>query len=254
VRAWRIGRAETWLRAHIWLGLITLPLVLLHSGFTLGGWFTTIFFLLFLVVYVSGVVGLLLQQLLPRMMLDETPDETIHSQIDAVMTQHRRDAQRLVAQVTGDPSVFTGDDDQLEYEEDTVLIGSPRRVGTLRSKTRYHTDVTESVPHTEALKDALVRDIEPFLASPVARHARLGTPGKAVEYFAELRRRLPPAAHETVQRLEAICLRHRQLRRQKFLYFWLHVWLTVHLPFSVALMVLLIVHIVTALQYSGVPW
>src|SRR3954447_4078640 len=32
VRIWRIGRAQKWLRAHIWLGLLCLPLLVLHSG------------------------------------------------------------------------------------------------------------------------------------------------------------------------------------------------------------------------------
>jgi len=254
IRAYqRLGRAETWLRAHIWLGLVTLPLVVLHSGFSVGGWFTGSFLVLFLIVYFSGVFGLVLQQIIPRMLLDQAPEETIHSQIDAVMAQHLRDAERLVARVTGNAGVFREDENQA-IEEGTVLIGSARHVGTLREKTRYHTDEAETIPHTEALCDALEQDIRPFLQAPAPRQARLGTPGKAVEYFSELRRRVPEAAHGAVARLEAICAKHRQLRYQQRLYFWLHAWLAVHLPFSVALMLLLIVHIVTALQYSGVPF
>ncbi|MFX7663247.1 hypothetical protein ABTJ72_18785, partial [Acinetobacter baumannii] len=37
LRSWRIGRVQTWMRAHIWLGLLVLPLALCHSGFRLGG-------------------------------------------------------------------------------------------------------------------------------------------------------------------------------------------------------------------------
>src|SRR5689334_5062014 len=37
LRAWRIGRTQVWLRAHIWLGLLTVPLLVYHSGFRLGG-------------------------------------------------------------------------------------------------------------------------------------------------------------------------------------------------------------------------
>ena len=32
-RAVRIGRAKLWMKAHIWLGLLSLPLLVLHSGF-----------------------------------------------------------------------------------------------------------------------------------------------------------------------------------------------------------------------------
>src|SRR5207244_913063 len=34
---WRIGTVQRWLRAHIWLTLLTIPLVILHSGFRFGG-------------------------------------------------------------------------------------------------------------------------------------------------------------------------------------------------------------------------
>ena len=32
-RGWRLGRTKLWMTAHIWLGLLTLPLLLLHGGF-----------------------------------------------------------------------------------------------------------------------------------------------------------------------------------------------------------------------------
>src|SRR5271154_3236149 len=33
VPVWRVGRAQTWMRGHLWLGLLSLPLALFHSGF-----------------------------------------------------------------------------------------------------------------------------------------------------------------------------------------------------------------------------
>src|SRR6266852_5017938 len=33
VPVWRLGRAQTWMRGHLWLGLVTLPLILFHAGF-----------------------------------------------------------------------------------------------------------------------------------------------------------------------------------------------------------------------------
>ena len=32
-RGWRLGRTKLWMTAHIWLGLLTIPLLLLHGGF-----------------------------------------------------------------------------------------------------------------------------------------------------------------------------------------------------------------------------
>src|SRR5688572_15867582 len=31
-RTWRFGRAQAWLRAHLWLGLLSLPLLCFHGG------------------------------------------------------------------------------------------------------------------------------------------------------------------------------------------------------------------------------
>src|SRR6266498_5025949 len=42
VRVWRIGRAQVWLRAHIWLGLLCVPLLIYHTGFRFGGLLSTI--------------------------------------------------------------------------------------------------------------------------------------------------------------------------------------------------------------------
>ena len=39
---WRVGTVQLWLRAHIWLTFLTIPLIILHSGFRLGGSMTTV--------------------------------------------------------------------------------------------------------------------------------------------------------------------------------------------------------------------
>src|SRR5436190_21532345 len=48
---------QRWLRAHIWLTLLTIPLVLFHAGFRLGGPMTTLLMLLYALVMVSGIYG-----------------------------------------------------------------------------------------------------------------------------------------------------------------------------------------------------
>ena len=68
VPTWRIGRAATWMKGHIWLGLLTLPLVLFHGGFAFGGPLTTVLMVLLCAVLASGIYGLVLQQFLPRVM------------------------------------------------------------------------------------------------------------------------------------------------------------------------------------------
>src|ERR1041385_48556 len=55
---WRVGTVQRWLRAHIWLTILTIPLVILHSGFRLGGPMTTLLMGLYAIVMVSGFYGL----------------------------------------------------------------------------------------------------------------------------------------------------------------------------------------------------
>src|ERR1700730_2132176 len=67
---WRFGTVQRWLRAHIWLTLLTIPLVILHSGFRLGGPMTTLLVVLYVIVMVSGIYGLALQHQMPTAMME----------------------------------------------------------------------------------------------------------------------------------------------------------------------------------------
>src|SRR5437763_6093994 len=90
---WRIGTVQRWLRAHIWLTLLTIPLVTLHSGFRLGGPMTTLIVILYVVVMVSGIYGLVLQHYVPTVMMERLPAESVYEQIPHIRAQ-------LVAAVT----------------------------------------------------------------------------------------------------------------------------------------------------------
>src|SRR5438132_6173716 len=88
-----VGNVQRWLRAHIWLTLLTIPLVLLHSGFRLGGPMTTLIIILYVVVMVSGIYGLVLQHYVPTVMMERLPAESVYEQIPHIRAQ-------LVAAVT----------------------------------------------------------------------------------------------------------------------------------------------------------
>jgi hypothetical protein len=87
VPLWRVGTVQRWLRAHIWLTFLTVPLILLHSGFRLGGPMTTLLMGLYAVVMVSGIYGLALQHLMPRLMKERLPAETVFEQIPHIRAQ-----------------------------------------------------------------------------------------------------------------------------------------------------------------------
>src|SRR5207237_2939443 len=84
---WRVGTVQRWLRAHIWLTLLTIPLVMLHSGFRLGGPMTTLIIVLYVIVMVSGIYGLVLQHYMPAVMMERLPAESVYEQIPHIRSQ-----------------------------------------------------------------------------------------------------------------------------------------------------------------------
>jgi hypothetical protein len=62
-----LGKAETWLQIHIYLGFFTVVLFLIHLNFRLPhGWFEITLAWLFVLVSGSGIVGLFFSRTLPR--------------------------------------------------------------------------------------------------------------------------------------------------------------------------------------------
>src|SRR5712671_7818461 len=96
VPVWRIGRAQAWMRGHLWLGLLSLPLILFHGGFHFGGTLTRILMWLLIVTVASGVFGAALQNYLPRLMTRDVPLETIYDEIRRVRQLLREEADRAM--------------------------------------------------------------------------------------------------------------------------------------------------------------
>ena len=116
--------AQTWMKAHIWLGLLTVPLVVLHSGGRLGGMLTTVLVAVFTVVIASGLWGLALQNVLPKLLLEAAPAETIYSQIDSVGQQYADEARRLVLLACGE-----GDENRLVWTGRKAPLAATAAVG-----------------------------------------------------------------------------------------------------------------------------
>ncbi|MBI5759507.1 MAG: hypothetical protein HZA46_13385 [Planctomycetales bacterium] len=101
IPTWQIGSAQFWLRGHIWLGLLSVPLILFHSGFGWGGLLENLLWITFAIVIVSGVYGLILQQLLPRWMTVRVPIETFGEQIPNRCRWLLVESDKLVAELAG---------------------------------------------------------------------------------------------------------------------------------------------------------
>jgi hypothetical protein len=243
---WRVGRGTLWMRAHIWLGLVSFPLILFHGGFGFGGPLTLVLMILFIVVFLSGIVGLLLQQALPRLMLTRLPLETVYEQVDSVVVQLLAESDELITAACGALPVgpVTVPDDRRAGGGVTAARG-----GAPRSSPRARPAALAPVIESGALRETYLRDIRPFLDPANRPNGVLGTSSRAATLFRHLRTTLPSVLQETVTELEAICDERRQLADQKRMHHVLHGWLLVHVPLSYATLLLGAVHAVIALRY-----
>lgn len=247
LRSWRIGKVSTWMRAHIWLGLLAVPLLVLHTGFRWGGPFSTTLMVLFLVVIASGVWGLVLQQFLPDKMLKEVPAETIFSQIDYVSELMASEASQIVRSVC---NISVDSNDSENYSENGhMVVGAVRNTGAIQGRVAMTASLMESMPDSKPLYDFFNEHIYGFLKNGEVAKSPLQITSRAHSMFNSLRTKLPPRAHEVVVLLEDLCNQRRQMIIQAQIQFWLNNWLWVHLPLSVALIVLMFVHIFVTIKY-----
>lgn len=249
-----LGTARHWMAAHIWLGLVAAPLVVMHAGFSFGGTLSWLLAWSFILVIASGIVGLVLQNVLPRLLTETVPEESIYSQIDELGRQFAVDAVRLV-ELYGGPAA-PGQWDYLERRSEKeraaasgdVVAGAPRSVGTLVQRARHAQFETAPASGSPELHRALEECVIDYLLA--GRSKRL-TSGQRIDwYFEDLARRVRPEARPAIDELCSLCQRRRQLNVQQTFHFWLHSWLSIHLPLSVALIWLLAAHVVGALVYS----
>ncbi|MBI3950137.1 MAG: hypothetical protein HY314_06755 [Acidobacteria bacterium] len=235
------------MRGHIGLGLLSLLLILFHSGFRFGGRLTSVLMILLIVIIASGIWGLVLQQFLPRMMTAQAPAETIYEQIDHVVDQLRKGGDALIEAVCGPLGIE--EDEMAESALSTAVVKGEGKVKGKVIKSKVKREADEPIPSSAPLKKFYLTEVRPFLDGGPRRSVRLGTPRQAAAVFDHLRTILPEGLHETINDLEAVCEERRQWAVQRRLHRWLHGWLFVHIPLSVAVLVLAIVHAVISLRY-----
>ena len=259
VPTWRLGRAQGWMRGHLWLGLLALPIILFHGGFHFGGTLTRVLLWLLILTVASGLFGAALQHSLPRMMTAEVPLETIYDEIAHVRRLLREEADRIVEAVCGNLGVGKPSTvEKLRAGGFTALQPVAAAALPLRTSAAGSAGASaavaaapESIPlsreESAPLLTFYLNELRGFLEHP-GKH-RLAQPSVAGGTFAGLRTLLPGRAHGALADLEEICEEACQLRRQEKLHRWLHGWLLVHIPLSLALILLGAVHAVLALRY-----
>jgi len=234
VSTWRIGSAFLWMKMHLWLGLLAVPLILFHSGFRFGGPLTACLMVLFYLVIASGVFGLILQQFIPALMRARVPLETVRGQIDYVLAGLAVDAYELVASVAGVIPEATEEQARLAAEDEL----QKRRPTNWKQIVRQRPAPEPSTIGTE-LKAVYLAAVRPYLRSGAGTK-----PPDLRRFMVEA-----PELRGKLERIQNLCEESRQLREQLRLHTLLHNWLFVHAPLSFALFVLAGFHIYFALRY-----
>jgi hypothetical protein len=239
---WRVGRGSSWMRGHLWLGTLSFPFILFHAAFRMGsGGLTRALMILFLVVFLSGLVGAALQQSLPHLMTERLPLETIYEQIDRVRRQLAEEAALLVNDVVG------------ALEGDLAQAGDTQRAAAGSAGTRGNLTVASGLGADESagatVKEFFKSRLEPFLTQSGGRGHALSNDEQAAGMFRQLRILLPKTLWPKLDDLESICGEKRQLDRQNRMHKLLHGWLLMHIPASYALLLLGAIHAVVALRY-----
>jgi hypothetical protein len=253
VPVWRLGRAQAWMRGHLWLGLLSLPLILFHGGFHFGGTLTRVLMWLLIVTVGSGLFGAALQHYLPRMMTHDVPLETIYAEIGNVRRLLREEADNSVESLCGSLGLSKSAEEAGQRAggftalRPTVPVPGGGGAAVAAATEILLLSEEESAP----LRHFYLQEMRPFLETSANGASRLAGAVTARAAFANLRTLLLPAAHSTLQDLEDICDEARQLRRQERLHHWLHGWLLLHIPLSLALILLGAIHAVMALRFSS---
>jgi hypothetical protein len=255
VRAWRLGSAQAWLRAHVWLGLLAVPLVLMHARLLfIGGLLNWALMATFALVIASGVWGLVLQQYLPTMLLEHVPAETIYDQIEHVAAQQARDTERLVRSLCEADAATADDghepvaDDEAEEADHAVVTGFRSLTG-IQGKVLEPLPIYGVIPGTREIRRRFFSEIRPYLLEGRETGSTLASAPAAERFFAGLRGASPPEAGALLEHLARACEHRRQYDLQATIHHWLHGWLLVHVPLSFALLILLLIHVPVALWY-----
>ena len=247
VPTWRIGRAQAWMRGHLWLGLLSLPMILFHGGFHFGGTLTSVLMWLLIITVVSGVFGAALQHYVPQVMTTDVKLETIYDEIGNVRKLLREEADRGVESICGPLGIGNSTKEEVQRAGG---FSAARGMATTNSGAAVAAEtVMLSEEERAPLRRFYLSEMRPFLEQPKLRGSRLCDADKAHAAFSGLRTLMPQAAQATVQDLEEICDESRQLVRQERLHHLLHGWLLVHIPISLALILLGAVHAVMALRF-----
>lgn len=213
----RLGRMETWLQSHVYLGLFSIVVVVLHTGFRFQDRLALAAFAVLVLVVLTGLAGAILYTTIPRL-LTEVESDLGPAAASERLNQIAASMARLSA---GKSAAFQ------RIGRSLLAESKPGRLAGWRI----------------------------VLAGKRRRAAAGGTaegPG-----WQALLGRVERTEQEDLRRLLVLSRQHKELHmrliyQQRYRNL-LDAWLWFHLPLSLALLVLVVAHAAAALYYRGLP-
>src|SRR5262249_10558628 len=148
----------------------------------------------FLVIVASGILGITLQNYLPRRMTEVVPRETIFEQIPTVIHGLRIEADERVEFVTADLGIedvqpeFVRAGGVKQYFDAAQKKGAAEKIQVVVDKRKASPQIVVEETAREALRAHYLQEIRPFLAempAPASRRLFDG-PERVAAYFSHL--------------------------------------------------------------------
>lgn len=208
----RLGSTGLWLQIHIYVGLVSGALFLMHTGFGWPhGWLNQLIALCFIIVFITGVIGLWISREFPRR-LTVAGFETPFERMPQVRRQLRQSAESMILQGAEGPA------SSLIADFYTHKLGL------------FFTSHENFFAHLQRSRTAQ------------AAHAA---------QFDEIQRYARKNEQELLKKLAELVEQKHLLDYQYSLQLTLRVWLFAHIPLSYSLLILSIAHIFIVYSFSG---
>ncbi len=286
---WKLGRAQTWLRGHIWLGLLLVVLVAYHSGFQAVGPVGWALWAVLGLVTVSGLMGLFIQQTVPRILYHglhplasmnaESPAQQIREMIADCACQAEKtviqyagsldkpapDMPIVAAVATAATAAPAPSPHAPSAAAVTAAAATPVVPGAVVAVAAAPPSAPTPAAAAKPAVPAAIKIGPPMGGEPVRRfyldagsafwagkgRTPLDSESSAASVFAMLRTATPAHIHPGIDDLEELAARRRQLLVQRRWMKLLHGWLIVHVPLSWGFIVFVAVHAFQAIRYWG---
>lgn len=209
----RLGRLEAWLLSHVWLGLLSVVLVLFHSGFRFEDGVAVAALVVLVLVVVTGAFGAVLYTTVPRLLTEVSgnlPPERVSADLHRIESSMARLAE-------GRSDVFA------RVHRALVTRARPGPLAGWRILFGRPPSPREALPRGVTERLRLVSEGE----------------REALEQLLVLSRQ-----HREL---------HQRLVLERRYVNLLQAWLYLHVPLSLALLVLALVHAGAAFYYGGWP-